>query len=126
MNTLSHLRSRPWLMLKIMHELRVGELAQRKPVPHTPYYGTADATALCLITLHEAWKWLGDDRLFQEHETVAKRCLEWIDPYGDLDGDGLQEYQTRSSQGYENMGWKDAEDSVIYPDGSRVKGPKRF
>jgi glycogen debranching enzyme len=109
---------------KIMHELRVGELAKRKLVPHTPYYGTADATALYLITLHEAWKWLGDDRLFREHEAVAKRCLEWIDQYGDLDGDGFQEYQTRSPQGYENMGWKDAGDSVMYPDGTPVKGPK--
>lgn len=109
---------------KIMHELRVGELAERKLVPHTPYYGTADATALYLITLHEAWKWLGDDRLFREDEAVAKRCLGWIDQYGDLDGDGFQEYQTRSPHGYENMGWKDAENSVIYPDGTPVKGPK--
>jgi glycogen debranching enzyme len=109
---------------KIMHELRVGELAERNLVPHTPYYGTADATAIYLITLHEAWKWLGDDRLFREHEGVAKRCLEWIDQYGDLDGDGFQEYQTRSPQGYENMAWKDAADSVMYADGTPVKGPK--
>jgi glycogen debranching enzyme len=26
--------------------------------------------------------------------------------------------------GYENMGWKDAADAVVYPDGSQVKGPK--
>lgn len=109
---------------KITHELRVGELAQRNLIPHTPYYGTADATALYLITLHEAWKWLGDDQLFREHEVIAKRCLEWIDQYGDLDGDGFQEYQTRSPDGYENMAWKDAADSVMYPDGTPVKGPK--
>ena len=29
---------------KIMHELRYGELAHFKLIPHTPYYGTADAT----------------------------------------------------------------------------------
>jgi len=109
---------------KIPHEMRYGELAELKHIPHTPYYGTADATALYLITLHEAWKWLGDDALFRKHEQNARRCLEWIDRYGDLDGDGFQEYQTRSPQGYENMAWKDAEDSVMYPDGSRVKGPK--
>jgi len=109
---------------KILHEIRVGELAERKLIPHTPYYGTADATALYLIALHESWKWLGDDRLFRELEDVAKRCLEWIDRYGDMDGDGLQEYQTKSPQGYENMAWKDAGDSVMYPDGSPVKGPK--
>jgi glycogen debranching enzyme len=109
---------------KILHEIRVGELAEQKRIPHTPYYGTADATALYLITLCEAWKWSGDDSLFLQKQAVAKRCLEWIDRYGDLDGDGLQEYQTRSPQGYENMGWKDATDSVMYPDGTPVRGPK--
>jgi glycogen debranching enzyme len=109
---------------KILHEIRVGELAARKKIPHTPYYGTADATALYLITLHEAWKWLGDDSLFRQHEQTARRCLEWIDRYGDMDGDGLQEFQTRSPQGYENMGWKDAGDSNVAPGGSLFKGPK--
>jgi glycogen debranching enzyme len=109
---------------KILHELRRGELAERKLIPHTPYYGTADATALYLITLCEAWKWLGDDELFLKQQKVAELCLEWIDAYGDMDGDGFQEYQTRSPQGYENMGWKDAFDSVVYPDGTQVRGPK--
>src|SRR4029453_11672939 len=44
--------------------------------------------------------------------------------YGDLDGDGFQEYRTRSSKGYENMGWKDAGDAVVYPDGRAVDQPK--
>ncbi len=109
---------------KILHEIRVGEFAARKKIPHTPYYGTADATALYLITLHEAWRWLGDDLLFRRHEETARRCLEWIDRYGDMDGDGLQEFQTRSPDGYENMGWKDAGDSNVAPDGTIFKGPK--
>ena len=109
---------------KIPHELRVGELAHFQLIPHTPYYGTADATPLYLITLHEAWKWLGDVELLHEHRDVALHCLEWIDRYGDLDGDGFQEYRTRSSLGYENMGWKDAFDAVVYPDGSHVAQPK--
>jgi glycogen debranching enzyme len=109
---------------KIPHELRYGELAYFKQVPHTPYYGTADATSLYVIALHEAWKWLGDDTLLQRNADVALKCLKWIDEYGDLDGDGFQEYQTRSARGYENMGWKDAGDAVVYPDGSLVRGPK--
>lgn len=109
---------------KILHEIRVGELAAHNKIPHSPYYGTADATALYLITLHEAWRWLGDDALFRQHEQTARRCLEWIDRYGDMDGDGLQEFQTRSPQGYENMGWKDAGDSNVSPDGSFFRGPK--
>ncbi|MBI4301509.1 MAG: amylo-alpha-1,6-glucosidase [Chloroflexi bacterium] len=109
---------------KILHELRVGELAHFSKIPHTPYYGTADATILYLITLHEAWRWSGDISLLKEYQDVALRCLKWIDHYGDLDGDGFQEYQTRSSSGYENMGWKDSFDSVVYPDGTIVKQPK--
>ncbi len=109
---------------KILHELRRGELAYFKLVPHTPYFGTADATPLYLITLHTAWRWSGDRALLAAHMQTAARCLEWIDNWGDRDGDGFQEYQTRAPKGYENMGWKDAGDAVLYPDGSMVKGPK--
>jgi glycogen debranching enzyme len=109
---------------KILHEMRYGELAHFKLIPHTPYYGTADATPLYLITLHAAWRATGDKALLRRHLKTAEGCLSWIDNYGDRDGDGFQEYQTRSPVGYENMGWKDSGDSVVYPDGSLVKGPK--
>jgi glycogen debranching enzyme len=108
---------------KILHEMRYGELAHFKLIPHTPYYGTADATPLYLITLHAAWRAIGDRALLERHLETAEGCLSWIDKYGDRDGDGFQEYQTRSPVGYENMGWKDSGDSVVYPDGSLVKGP---
>ena len=74
---------------KIPHELRQEELAHFRRIPHTPYYGTGDATILYIIALHEAWKWLGDDLLFPRHKDAALRCLEWIDRYGDRDGDGF-------------------------------------
>lgn len=109
---------------KMPHEQRFGELAHFHTIPHTPYYGTAEATVLYLIVLHEAWKWLGDETLLRQYRDVAVRCLEWIDQYGDLDNDGFQEYKTFSAQGYENMGWKDSGDAVVYPDGSQVKQPK--
>jgi glycogen debranching enzyme len=109
---------------KILHEIRYGELAHFKLIPHTPYYGTADATPLYLITLHAAWRATGDKALLERHLETAEGCLSWIDNYGDRDGDGFQEYQTRSPVGYENMGWKDSGDCVVYPDGSLVKGPK--
>jgi glycogen debranching enzyme len=107
---------------KIPHEVRTGELAHFRLIPHTPYYGTADATPLYLIVLHEAWRWLGDETLIRAHRETALRCLDWIDRYGD--GDGFQEYRTRSAKGYENMGWKDASDAVVYPDGGQVAQPK--
>jgi glycogen debranching enzyme len=109
---------------KILHEIRYGELAHFKLIPHTPYYGTADATPLYLIALHAAWRAIGDRDILERHLETAEGCLSWIDEYGDRDGDGFQEYQTRSPVGYENMGWKDSGDCVVYPDGSLVKGPK--
>jgi glycogen debranching enzyme len=109
---------------KIHHELRRGELAHFKLIPHTPYYGTADATPLYLITLHSAWMSTGDRNLLEQHIDTAERCLAWIDEYGDRDGDGFQEYETRSPVGYANQGWKDSGDAVMNVDGSLVKGPK--
>jgi glycogen debranching enzyme len=109
---------------KIVHEVRRGELAHFDVLPHTRYYGTWDATPLYLMLLHQAWRWLGDRRLIAQLLPAAERCLAWIDTDGDADGDGFQEYQTFSPKGYENMGWKDAADAVVYPDGSQVRQPK--
>ncbi|MGE0419310.1 MAG: glycogen debranching N-terminal domain-containing protein [Acetobacteraceae bacterium] len=109
---------------KIMHELRYGELAHFRLIPHTPYYGTADATPLYLITLHAAWRATGDRSLLADFLPNAEAALDWIDHWGDRDGDGFQEYQTRSPVGYENMAWKDSGDSMLYEDGTLVKGPK--
>jgi glycogen debranching enzyme len=109
---------------KILHELRYGELAHFKLIPHTPYYGTADATPLYLVALHAAWRATGDRALLERRLPNAEACLDWIDTCGDRDGDGFQEYQTRSPAGYENMSWKDSGDAVMYPDGTLVRGPK--
>lgn len=109
---------------KIHHELRRGELAHFRLIPHTPYYGTADATPLYLVTLHSAFMTKGDAALLEEHLPTAERCLAWIDKYGDRDGDGFQEYQTRSPAGYENQSWKDSGEAVVDDRGRDVKGPK--
>jgi glycogen debranching enzyme len=109
---------------KIMHELRCGELAHFHLIRHTPYYGTADATPLYLIALHAAWKATGDRSLLDTYLPNAEAALRWIDEEGDRDGDLFQEYQTRTAGGYENMCWKDAGDSMIWPDGTLVQGPK--
>ncbi len=108
---------------KIMHELRRGELAHLRKIPHTPYYGTHDATPLFAILLHDAWRWLGDDALLHEYRDHLRRALAWIIDYGDRDGDGLQEYERQTPKGLENQGWKDSGDAVVYPDGRRVPAP---
>ncbi|GCE06028.1 amylo-alpha-1,6-glucosidase [Dictyobacter aurantiacus] len=109
---------------KIMHEIRFGELAHFHKVPFTPFYATADATILYLIILSETYRWTGDVELLKEYREVAEKCLHWIDHYGDLDGDGFQEYKSFSPYHYNNVGWKDAADAVVYADGTPVKQPK--
>ncbi|MDP9095575.1 MAG: amylo-alpha-1,6-glucosidase [Pseudomonadota bacterium] len=109
---------------KILHELRRGELAALKLIPHTPYYGTADATPLYLILLHALWRATGDLAVVRKHLSTAEGCLSWIDDHGDRDGDGFQEYGTRSGDGYENVGWKDSGEAVVDVDGSNVSRPK--
>ncbi|MFN2564546.1 MAG: glycogen debranching N-terminal domain-containing protein [Gemmatimonadaceae bacterium] len=107
---------------RIMHELRRGEMARSGEIPHVPYYGTIDATPLWVVLLHETWRWTGDTALVRELLPNVRRALEWIDRYGDLDGDGFVEYARTSDRGLVNQGWKDSGDGVPYPDG-RLPAP---
>jgi glycogen debranching enzyme len=108
---------------KILHELRRGEMARSGEIPHVPYYGSVDATPLWLILLHETWRWTGDAALTRELLPYADRALEWIDRYGDLDGDGFVEYARVSEKGLVNQGWKDSGDGVPFPDGRLPEPP---
>jgi glycogen debranching enzyme len=103
---------------KILHEYRTGELTRLGLKPHSPYYGTADATILWLILLSEYWRWTGDDNLVASLRGNALAALNWIDQYGDRDGDGYVEYQTRSSQGLGNQCWRDSWEGVQFADGT--------
>jgi glycogen debranching enzyme len=108
---------------KILHELRTGELARLHQIPHTPYYGTVDATPLFLILAASYYSWTLDRQLIEELRPALDGALSWIDEWGDRDGDGFVEYERRSPAGLLNQGWKDSEDSVIHPDGSPAQGP---
>jgi glycogen debranching enzyme len=103
---------------KILHEIRVGELTRLHLKPHDPYYGTADATQLWLILLSEYWRWTGDDEIVRSLRDNVHRALEWMDRYGDIDGDGYVEYRTRSPQGLGNQCWRDSWDGVQFADGT--------
>ncbi len=81
---------------KILHELRHGELAHFGERPHSPYFGSADATPLFLVVLDEYERWTGDVATVRRLEGPARAALEWMERYGDLDGDGYIEYQTRN------------------------------
>ena len=103
---------------KILHEVRSGELTLLGEKPHSPYYGTADATPLWLILLSEYWRFTGDDAFVRARWHNVLAALAWIDRYGDRDGDGYVEYATRSSQGLGNQCWKDSWDGVQFADGT--------
>jgi glycogen debranching enzyme len=108
---------------KIAHELRRGKLAQLGEIPHTPYYGTHDATLLWLILLDEYERWTGDDELAHELEPNARRAVEWLERYADLDGDGFLEYRSRSGGGLTNLCWKDSDDAILFADGRVAEPP---
>jgi glycogen debranching enzyme len=108
---------------KILHEIRFGELTALGLKPHRPYYGSVDSTPLWLILLHEYWRWTGDDDTVRALEPNARRALEWVDRYGDLDGDGYLEYATRSTQGLRTQSWKDSWNGLMFADGSLPEVP---
>jgi glycogen debranching enzyme len=108
---------------KILHELRVGELAQAGLIPHTPYYGTVDATPLFLMRAADYYAWTGDLDTLRTLRPTLDAALRWIDDYGDRDGDGFVEYERRSSAGLRNHGWKDSDDSIVHEDGTIAEGP---
>jgi glycogen debranching enzyme len=97
---------------KVLHELRVGEPATLGETPFARYYGSVDATPLFLCLLGQYANWSGNLDLFRELREPAEAALDWIDRYGDLDGDGLVEYRCRSPHGLATQGWKDSADGV--------------
>ncbi len=108
---------------KILHEIRFGELTVLGEMPHRPYYGTADATPLFLILLSEYWRFTSDYVTVEELRPNVLSALDWIDRYGDADGDRYVEYKTRSSQGLRNQGWKDSWNGVLFADGRLAEPP---
>ena len=106
---------------KILHEIRYGELAATGEIPHTPYYGSIDATPLWLLIYGRVWMWTADREFAERLWPHVERALEWIDTYGDSDGDGYVEYQKRSEQGLDNQGWKDSHDGIVHADGTLPK-----
>jgi glycogen debranching enzyme len=109
---------------KILHELRFGELTDNGARPHSPYFGSADATPLFLVLLEEYHRWSGDDELVRSLEPSARAALAWIEDSGDADGDGYVEYSRRNgTSGLVNQCWKDSWDAIQFADGTLPRGP---
>ena len=110
---------------KVLHELRVGEVARLGLSPLARYYGTVDATPLFLCLLCDHADWSGDLSLFEELHDAVDAMLGWIDGPGDRDRDGLLDYRQRTAprKGLRNQGWKDSADGVLDERGAPLEPP---
>ena len=108
---------------RIPYQVRGGPLALLNLNPYSAYYADFASPLMFVISLANLWAWTGDRRHVQRHWDTVRRILEWARTYGDRDGDGYLEYQTRSSKGTKNQGWKDSGDAIVYDDGAPVPPP---
>ncbi|MHB8681632.1 MAG: amylo-alpha-1,6-glucosidase [Acidimicrobiales bacterium] len=108
---------------RILHEMRFGEAPSLSLGGGSIYYGTADATPLFVMLLGELRRWGLAREAVEELLPNAERALEWIDRYGDADGDGYVEYHRLTDRGLANQGWKDSWDGVRYADGRIAEAP---
>jgi glycogen debranching enzyme len=105
---------------RIMHELRLGEMAHRKEIPFIPYYGAVDATPLFLVLYCEYLKWTGDVEFARKYWPNVEAALAYLDSTA---SGGYLKYGQREPSALTNQGWKDSGDSVMYSDGKLVKPP---
>jgi glycogen debranching enzyme len=108
---------------KILHEMRGGEMANLGEVPFARYYGSIDATPLFLMLVAEYYERTADRALVDRLWPNVLAAVEWMDAYGDTDGDGFIEYARRSPNGLAQQGWKDSHDSVFHADGTLAEHP---
>jgi glycogen debranching enzyme len=108
---------------KILHEMRSGEMAALGEVPFGRYYGSVDATPLFILLAGSYYERTGDREFLQQLWPHIELALQWIDKFGDMDGDGFVEYAQRSSKGLVQQGWKDSNDSVFHADGMLAEAP---
>ena len=108
---------------KIIHETRRGEMANLGEVPFGRYYGSIDSTPLFLILAGCYFDYTGDVKFLEHLRPHIDMALDWIDRYGDVDGDGFVEYAPHSEKGLVQQGWKDSNDSVFHVDGTIADPP---
>jgi len=108
---------------KILHSIRVGEMARLGLIPHTPYYGTVDATPLFLILIARHAQWTGDLSLFKELRENIELALTWMSDGADSNGDGYIDYVSTSEHGLINQGWKDSGDAIVTASGKLASPP---
>ena len=107
---------------KIFHELRFGEMARCREIPHSPYYGSIDSTPLFVVVAEAAHRFAADGTFLQELRPAIEAALAWIDVKSE-EGTRPVRYERSSPQGLLNQGWKDSRSGVSFPDGRRAEPP---
>ena len=107
---------------KILHESRLGEMAELGEIPFKRYYGTIDATPLFIVLAGAYYQRTGDRIFIESIWHNLEFALQWIDKYGDRDGDGFVEYHKECPNGLVQQGWKDSNDSIFHRDGRAAEG----
>jgi glycogen debranching enzyme len=105
---------------KILHELRFGELSRCQEIPHTPYYGTVDATPLWLMLYSEYYAWTHDGETLENLWNYAVSAMDWIDR--NMKDTGYLSYSRKSKCGLANQGWKDSGDCIVNRKGELANG----
>jgi glycogen debranching enzyme len=108
---------------RILHEVRLGVDSGLSLGGGSTYYGTVDATPLFVVVLGELARWGAAPEDVRELLPNADRALEWVERYGDRDGDGFVEYKRATDRGLQNQGWKDSWDGVNFADGHLADAP---
>ena len=105
---------------RIMHELRLGEMARMKEIAFIPYYGTVDGTPLWLVLVSRYFDQTGDVSFIRKHWAEIERALEYLDAESTS---GYLRYGGKEGAALSNQGWKDSADSVMYANGKLAKAP---
>jgi glycogen debranching enzyme len=108
---------------RLPYQMRNGPLELLNKNPDRAYYADYAGPLMYVISLANLYAWTGDLAVVQQHWDTARRVMDWARDFGDSDRDGYLEYQTHSSAGTKNEGWKDSEDGIIYEDGTIVPSP---
>jgi glycogen debranching enzyme len=108
---------------RMLHEAHTGPLAALNYNPRSRYYGAATTSSFYPVVVSELWHWTGNKRQVRPLLKPAMLGLQWKDKYTDRFGDGFYDYETRSSQGNRNQGWKDSGDAIVYENGRQVDPP---
>ncbi len=107
---------------KIMHELRLGEMARVGETPFSPYYGTVDATPLWLMLFSRYVEWSGDMELARRLWPNVEAALDYLK--AETEASGYLTYGgTGNTTALSNQGWKDSFDSITYSSAELAMAP---